>query len=99
MNYLTIDEKLWSLPGIREICCVGVPDAIRGNVVAACVVKAEGATLTAEDVVAFAKKQGLASWELPRHVLFVEDIPKGDTGKTQRRVMADRAAALLAPKP
>lgn len=98
VNYLTLDEKLWSVPGIREICCVGVPDAIRGNVVAACVVKAEGATLEVEDVIAFAKKQGLASWELPRHVLFVDEIPKGDTGKTQRRVMAERAAALLAPK-
>ena len=64
--------------------------------VAACVAKAEGATLSAEDVIAHAKKQGLASWELPRHVLFVDEIPKGDTGKTQRRVMAERAAALLA---
>jgi len=96
VNYLTIDEKLWSLPGVREICCVGVPDAIRGNVVAACVSRAEGATLTADDVIAYAKKQGLASWELPRHVLFVDEIPKGDTGKTQRRVMAERAAAALA---
>lgn len=98
VNYLTIDEKLWSLPGVREICCVGVPDAIRGNVVAACVVKAEGATLSAEDVIGYAKKQGLASWETPRHVLFVDEIPKGDTGKTQRRVMAERAAALLPAK-
>ena len=97
VNYLTIDEKLWSLEGIREICCVGVPDAIRGNVVAACVVKEEGASLSADDVIGYAKKQGLASWETPRHVLFVDDIPKGDTGKTQRRVMAERAAALLAP--
>ena len=95
VNYLTIDEKLWSLTGVREICCVGVPDAIRGNVVAACVVRADGATLSADDVIAYAKKQGLASWELPRHVLFVEDVPKGDTGKIQRRVMAERAAAAL----
>ena len=95
VNYLTIDEKLWSLPGVREICCVGVPDAIRGNVVAACVVRAEDATLTEQQVLDFAKKQGLASFELPRHVLFVDDIPKGDTGKIQRRVMAERAAAAL----
>ena len=98
VNYLTIDEKLWSLPGVREICCVGVPDAIRGNVVAACVVRAEGATLTADDVIAYAKKQGLASWETPRHVLFVDEVPKGDTGKIQRRVMAERAAEALAAK-
>jgi acyl-coenzyme A synthetase/AMP-(fatty) acid ligase len=101
VNYLTIDEKLWNHPAVREVCCVGVPDAIRGNVVAACIVRNDGAAAaatTADDITAYARKQGLASFEMPRHVFFVEEIPKGDTGKIQRRVMAERAAELLAKK-
>ena len=99
VNYLTIDEKLWSHPGVREVCCVGVPDPIRGNVVAACVVRHDGAALTEQEIIAFSKAQGLAFYEMPRHVFFVEEIPKGDTGKIQRRVMAERAAALVPAAP
>lgn len=95
VNYLSIDEKLWNMPGVQEVCCVGVPDDIRGNVVAACVVRAEGASITEKDVVEFAKGQGLAFYEMPRHVLFVGEIPKGDTGKIQRRAMTERAAQAL----
>ncbi len=96
VNYLTIDERLWNHPAVREVCCVGVPDPIRGNVVAACVVKNDGPAVTEAEIVAHAKAAGLAPYEVPRHVLFVEEIPKGDTGKIQRRVMAERAAEMVA---
>jgi len=95
VNYLSIDEKLWEHPKVQEVCCVGVPDAIRGMVVAACVVPKPGSGLVADEVVAFGRSRGLAPYELPRHVLMVETIPKGDTGKIQRKVMTERAVELL----
>ena len=95
VNFLALDERLWSHPGVQEVCCVGVPDPIRGQVVAACIVPRPGAAVAPEAVVAFCRKEGFASYELPRHVLLVSEIPKGDTGKLQRREMTERAAALL----
>ncbi len=95
VNFLSLDEKLWSHPAVQEVCCVGVPDPIRGLVVAACIVPKPGATVQPDEVVAFCRRVGFARYELPRHVLVVPEIPKGDTGKLQRRVMAERAAVLL----
>ncbi len=94
VNYLSLDEKLWKLAGVEEVCCVGVPDPIRGQVVTACVRRA-APELREEDVTRFAEQAGFAFYEMPRHVLFVDEVPKGDTGKIQRRVMQERACALL----
>lgn len=98
VNYLTIDERLWTHPKVQEVCCVGVPDAIRGAVVAACVVPKAGQTIDPKELIDYAKAQGLARWETPVHVLTVAEIPKGDTGKIQRKVMTERAVALLGKK-
>lgn len=99
VNLLALDERLWTLAGVLEVCCVGVPDPIRGSAVCACIVGAAGSTPSAEAVIRHCRDQGLAFYEMPRHVLFVDSIPKGDTGKIQRRVMTERATALLAPGP
>ena len=64
-------------------------------VVAACVVPKPEAKVLPEEIVDFCRKAGFARYELPKHVLVVPEIPKGDTGKLQRRVMAERAAAML----
>lgn len=95
VNFLTLDEKLWKLNGVAEVCCVGVPDPIRGASVAACVVPRPGADLAETDVIDFCRKEGFAFYEMPQHVLFVEEVPKGDTGKLQRKVMTERAVELL----
>lgn len=98
VNFLSIDEKLATHPKILEVCCVGVPDAIRGSVVAACVVAKPGTGLTESEVTDHAAKCGLPKYEMPRFILFVPEIPKGDTGKIQRKVMTERAVgALLRP--
>ncbi len=96
VNFLTLDERLWSCPGVAEVCCVGVPDPVRGQAVAACVVRKEGAALDETALLDFCRAAGFARWEMPARVLFVPEIPKGDTGKIQRKVMAERAAAIAA---
>jgi long-chain acyl-CoA synthetase len=95
VNFLAIDEKLWTHPKVQEVCCVGVPDIIRGAVVAACIVPKPGISFDSTEIMEYAKKQGLARWEIPAYVLVVPEIPKGDTGKIQRKVMTERAVAML----
>lgn len=96
VNFLALDERLWGCPGVAEVCCVGVPDPVRGQAVAACIVRKEGASLTEEQVLDYCRATGFARYEMPAHVFFVPEIPKGDTGKIQRRAMTERAAGLLA---
>jgi fatty-acyl-CoA synthase len=59
---------------------VGAPDPIWGEIVVAVVVCRPGAQLSAEDIIATCRAE-LASYKKPRHVVFVDHIPKGVTGK------------------
>ena len=82
-------------PRIREVKCVGVPDPHYGEEVCACVVPQQGsAPLTAEDVRALAAAR-LAPYKVPRYVVFLESIPRTDSGKPElKRLRADAASAL-----
>jgi acyl-CoA synthetase (AMP-forming)/AMP-acid ligase II len=59
---------------------VGVADERMGEVGKAYVVRAEGATLTGDDVVAFARER-LANFKVPRQVEFAESLPRNLSGK------------------
>jgi long-chain acyl-CoA synthetase len=71
-------------PGILECACVGVPDDKTGEAVRLYVVRAAGAPLTGEQVVAHCKA-GLAGCKVPRQVRFLEALPKSTVGKILRK--------------
>lgn len=74
---------------------VGVPDELRGELVKAFVVLAAGTEPSPElaaELQAFVKRQ-LAAYEYPRAIEFVESLPTTTTGKIQRRLLRERAAA------
>jgi long-chain acyl-CoA synthetase len=52
------------------------------------VVKAAGATLSEADVVAYCRKE-LTGYKIPRHVVFVDSLPKSTVGKILRRELRD----------
>ena len=66
------------------MCVVGLPDDRWGEVVAAAIVCAGGATI---DDVALGRWSDahLAGYKKPRVVLLLDELPKGSTGKTSRR--------------
>jgi fatty-acyl-CoA synthase len=70
-------------PKILDVSIVGVPDPVLGEVVMAFVIPKAGETLTAEDVVAFARGQ-IANFKVPRHVQIVGEFPLTGSGKVQK---------------
>jgi acetyl-CoA synthetase len=73
-------------PAVREAAAVASPDEIRGNVVKAFIVLAEGhepSDELTEDIKAFVR-QRLSAYAYPRRVEFVADLPKTLTGKIRR---------------
>jgi acyl-CoA synthetase (AMP-forming)/AMP-acid ligase II len=78
-----VDEVLMDHPGIQQVVTFAVPHEKLGEEVAAAVVLREGASLTEKEVREFAA-QRLTDFKIPRKVLFLDEIPKGPTGKLQR---------------
>lgn len=87
-----IDEVLYQHPAIAAAAAVGVPDALYGEEVAGVVVLKLGANATEQEVIDFCKAR-LADFKCPKTVHFVEDIPKGPTGKLLKRELAKMLSA------
>ncbi|HVO89056.1 MAG TPA: long-chain fatty acid--CoA ligase, partial [Casimicrobiaceae bacterium] len=78
-----IDEAILRHPAVLEAAGVGVPDREYGQEILACVVLKEGATLSEEDLRAHCER-ALGRFKTPRYFRFVDDLPKGASGKVQR---------------
>jgi fatty-acyl-CoA synthase len=74
-----IENELLRHPDLRMAWVVGVPDEHRGELVVACVVPHEGVSLHEDGVRAFLKGK-VASYKIPRRVLFVEEHDVALTG-------------------
>jgi long-chain acyl-CoA synthetase len=79
-----VEEVLYEHPKIREAAVVGVPHDEWGEEIGAAVVLHEGEELGADEVSAFVKEQ-IAAYKYPRIVWFLDDLPKGPTGKILKR--------------
>jgi long-chain acyl-CoA synthetase len=79
-----VEEVLYEHPAIQEAAVVGIPDDALGEEVGAVVVLKEGGSLDAQEVKAYVKEQ-VAAYKYPRKVWFVDELPKGPTGKILKR--------------
>ena len=70
-------------PDVVEAAAVGVPHPYTGQTVKAYVVRAEGATATAEELIAHCERN-LARFKCPTAVEFVPNLPKSTTGKVRK---------------
>ncbi|GLS98675.1 3-[(3aS,4S,7aS)-7a-methyl-1,5-dioxo-octahydro-1H- inden-4-yl]propanoyl:CoA ligase [Sphingobium jiangsuense] len=75
-----IEKQMSGLPGIFQSAIIGVPDQRLGEVGHAFIVRADGSTLTAEEVIAWSKAN-LANYKVPRGVTFIDALPMNSTGK------------------
>jgi acyl-CoA synthetase (AMP-forming)/AMP-acid ligase II/acyl carrier protein len=84
-----IDEILLEHPGVAQAVACAISDPRLGEDVVAVVVRRTGTMLSERELREFASTR-LAPFKVPRRVLFVDEIPKGPTGKIQRIGLADR---------
>jgi acyl-CoA synthetase (AMP-forming)/AMP-acid ligase II len=82
-----VEDVLLTHPGVAEAVVFAAPDAKYGEQVAAAVVPGDS-ELSADDVRAHCGEQ-LAGFKVPSQVSIVDEIPKGSTGKVQRRLLAE----------
>jgi long-chain acyl-CoA synthetase len=79
-----VEEVLYEHPKIREAAVLGVPHDEWGEEIGAAVVLHEGEELAPEEVSGYVKER-IAAYKYPRVVWFLEELPKGPTGKILKR--------------
>jgi long-chain acyl-CoA synthetase len=89
-----VEEVLYEHPAVSEAAVVGLPDERLGEEVGAAIALEPGADVDADDLRDFVK-QRVAAYKYPRRIWFVDELPKGPTGKILKREIKapDRAAA------
>ncbi len=86
---IEIDVVLMDHPAVAQCLTFALPHAVLGEDVAAAIVLNEGATCTEHELRDFVGAR-LAAFKVPRKVIFLEEIPKGATGKLQRIGLAEK---------
>lgn len=81
-----IEETLYAHPDVVEAAVVGVPDDHYGEEVVAVVATTPGSNVTAADITEWATER-LAAYKYPRAVVFVNELPKGPSGKILKRAI------------
>ncbi len=82
-----IEAEVAKMVGVLESACIGVTDDKTGEAVKLFVVtnkQSEAANITEQDVIKFCR-QGLTAYKVPKHVIFIDEIPKSSVGKLLRR--------------
>lgn len=84
-----VEDVLYEHPAVREAAVVGVFDEYRGQTVKAFVSLKASATVSAEELIAFARER-MAAYKYPRQIEFLDDLPKTVSGKVLRRELRGR---------
>jgi long-chain acyl-CoA synthetase len=79
-----VEELLYEHPAIREAAVVGVPHPEWGEEVGAAVVLEPGEEVAPEEISAWVRER-IAAYKYPRVVWFLDELPKGPTGKIVKR--------------
>lgn len=81
-----VEEALYLHPAVAEAGVIGEPDAYWGEVVLAYVALRRNQQASDDELIAFAR-QRLAEYKCPQRIVFLPSLPKGITGKVQRRAL------------
>jgi acyl-CoA synthetase (AMP-forming)/AMP-acid ligase II len=86
---LEVDNVLMEHPDIQQVVTFAVADKMLGEEIGAAIVMAHGKSMDAGQLRKYAGEH-LAKFKIPKHIVFVDEIPKGATGKLQRIGLAKK---------
>ncbi len=86
-----VENIIYALPGVAEVAVIGVPDPILGHAIKAVVAREQGADIGETDVVRHCARF-LEDYMVPKFVEFRPSLPKTESGKISRRLVAEAQA-------
>src|SRR5690606_11295468 len=91
ISSVELENEIMAHPGVAEAAVIGLPHPKWGERPLACVVRAEGASTTADEIIEFLNGR-VAKWWLPDEVVFVDEIPKTSVGKFSKKDLREKFA-------
>lgn len=89
-----VERTILEIGGVVDAAVIGIPDSEFGEAVVAFVERnPNGVTLTGEQVIAHCR-EAIAGYKKPRHVHFVDALPRNAVGKVLKHQLAEQARAL-----
>lgn len=92
-----VEDAILKHRDVKEAAAIGVPDALRGQVVKAFVVASRAGSDAFVDEIQQLVRTRLSQHEYPRLVEFVDELPKTPAGKIHRKKLREREAAAAQP--
>jgi 2-aminobenzoate-CoA ligase len=85
-----IEVTLATHTAVADVAVIGVPDEVRGQIAKAFVVLKPGQSVTSDQLIEYCRGK-IATYKLPREIVFVNELPRTPTGKLLRRVLRQPA--------
>ncbi|AGL02043.1 class I adenylate-forming enzyme family protein [Desulfoscipio gibsoniae] len=83
-----VEEVIYQHPKVMEAAVLGVKDPVRGEVPKAFIRLKDNEEMTDQELIDFCK-QMIANYKVPRNIEFMEELPKGPTGKILKRKLKE----------
>ncbi|MEE8360857.1 MAG: AMP-binding protein [Gemmatimonadales bacterium] len=91
-----VEDVLRTHPAVDQICVVGAPHELLGEMICACVVPVEGAMITGDELKEFCREH-LVDYKVPDVVRFFDAFPMTGSGKVRRQELARAVELELKP--
>ena len=90
-----VENAIYSLPAVQDVVVIGIPDPLLGESVCAFVAAREGKKLSVQQVKCICSER-LENYMVPKHILFLPELPRTANGKLSRKLVMEQCTALLA---
>ncbi len=94
---MEVEGLLLSHPAVHQVAVVGCPDPRLAEVAVAYIQKADGAEISGDEVIGFCRGK-VASFKIPRYVVFIDAFPMTASGKIRKVELRADAAARFKPE-
>ena len=89
VSSVELENEIMAHPDVIEAAVIGVASTKWGERPMACVVAAEGTSVSAEDILTWLKDR-VPKWWMPDRVEFIDEVPKTSVGKFSKKTLRDR---------
>lgn len=86
-----LEELLVKHEAVLEAAVIGIPSERMGEEILACIVKKEGVSVGESELIDYCQKN-LAKYKTPRHVVFIDELPRNGVGKILKTKLREQFA-------